>query len=86
MWDEMMAMLTKTIDSVKIFHKYYDLPTHTAQKWSFPSGISSVNVTKSAKIINGKLYFLCSVISQPAIICSKLTMETLEQGKKYVQS
>ena len=24
--------------------------------------------------------------SQPAITCSKLTMETLEQGVKYVQS
>ena len=24
--------------------------------------------------------------SQPAIICSKLTIETLEQGVKYVQS
>ena len=26
------------------------------------------------------------VLSQPAITCSKLTMETLEQGVKYVQS
>ena len=26
------------------------------------------------------------VISQPAITCSKLTIETLEQGVKYVQS
>ena len=25
-------------------------------------------------------------ISQPAITCSKLTIETLEQGVKYVQS
>ena len=24
--------------------------------------------------------------SQPAIVCSKLTIETLEQGVKYVQS
>ena len=27
-----------------------------------------------------------STASQPAIICSKLTIETLEQGVKYVQS
>ena len=43
----------------------------TAQKWSFPLRISSVNVTKSAGIcgfghidwknLNGKLHFLCSV-------------------------
>ena len=26
------------------------------------------------------------VITQPAITCSKLTIETLEQGVKYVQS
>ena len=26
------------------------------------------------------------IISQPAITCSKLTTETLEQGVKYVQS
>ena len=27
-----------------------------------------------------------TTISQPAITCSKLTIETLEQGVKYVQS
>ena len=27
-----------------------------------------------------------NVITQPAITCSKLTIETLEQGVKYVQS
>ena len=27
-----------------------------------------------------------NVASQPAIACSKLTIETLEQGVKYVQS
>ena len=26
------------------------------------------------------------VIAQPAFICSKLTIETLEQGVKYVQN
>ena len=29
---------------------------------------------------------LFGIISQPAITCSKLTIETLEQGVKYVQS
>ena len=34
------------------------------------------------------LYFskIGSVASQPTIICSKSTVETLEQGVKYVQS
>ena len=30
--------------------------------------------------------FQWSVTPQPAITCSKLTIETLEQGVKYVQS
>ena len=30
--------------------------------------------------------FLLSNITQPAFTCSKLTIETLEQGVKYVQS
>ena len=37
------------------------------KKWSFPLKISSVNVTKSAftdEILNGKLHFLCSVITE----------------------
>ena len=32
--------------------------------------------------IKGKIH----TYSQPAITCSKLTIETLEQGVKYVQS
>ena len=30
--------------------------------------------------------FFRELLTQPAIICSKLTIETLEQGVKYVQS
>ena len=34
-----------------------------------------------------RLVFICQTqITQPAITCSKLTIETLEQGVKYVQS
>ena len=28
----------------------------------------------------------CTIFTQPAFTCSKLTIETLEQGVKYVQS
>ena len=31
-------------------------------------------------------FVLGNPLIQPAIICSKLTMETLKQGVKYVQS
>ena len=33
--------------------------------------------------LNGNVF---SELTQPAIACSKLTIETLEQGVKYVQS
>ena len=36
-------------------------------------------------IKNSHLYKIL-IITQPAITCSKLTIETLEQGMKYVQS
>ena len=32
------------------------------------------------------MYYKVKYITQPAIACSKLTIETLEQGVKYVQS
>ena len=32
------------------------------------------------------LFIFCRVITQPAFTRSKLTIETLEQGVKYVQS
>ena len=39
-------------------------------------------------IFSGKnlVYFSLIITSQPAFTCSKLTIETLEQGAKYVQS
>ena len=36
---------------------------------------------RTLKVIKGK-----SLLTQPAITCSKLTIETVEQGVKYVQS
>ena len=32
------------------------------------------------------IHFLCIILSKRAFNCSKLTIETLEQGAKYVQS
>ena len=37
-------------------------------------------------MLNGNGSKKTKVTSQPAITCSKLTIETLEQGVKYVQS
>ena len=36
--------------------------------------------------ISGENAHLVTLLSQPTITCSKLTIETLEQGVKYVQS
>ena len=37
-------------------------------------------------LFKGSLLIVVSLSSQPAITCLKLTIETLEQGVKYVQS
>ena len=36
--------------------------------------------------INLKFFYMLEGTSKPAITCSKLTVETLKQGVKYVQS
>ena len=42
---------------------------------------------EKAEIFNSSFVKECSLIkTQPAITCSKLTTETLEQDVKYVQS
>ena len=52
---------------------------------SFKNGQSKICGRQPLK--NLKWYGLIKqTISQPAITCSKLTIETLEQGVKYVQS
>ena len=62
-----------------IFRKISSFILHevfcTAQKWSFPLRISSVNnlVTFTVEILNGKLHFLCRVVSARNI----LTLSTL---------
>ena len=43
------------------------LDINTAKKWCFPLRISLVNVTFTEEILNGKLYFLCSVINAALI-------------------
>ena len=37
-------------------------------------------------LIEKNLFLRYSIETQPAITCSKLTIETLEEGVKYVQS
>ena len=45
---------------------------------------AATNISSSRK--NFKLKFSQYFLSQPAFTCSKSTIETLEQGVKYVQS
>ena len=44
--------------------------------------------TNPLRILVLRAHVICSTkeLSQPEIICSKLTEETLEQGVKYVQN
>ena len=44
------------------------------------------NIVKMVPFKNHEEKFVKVNPSQPAITCSKLTIETLEQGLKYVQS
>ena len=87
-----MLQLSVTVDLCR--QKLLD-----TQKRSLPKKVSFVN---TRKIIKGANHFLCSMktcrdvfrtlskvyngASQRAFICSKLTIETPEQGVKYVQS
>ena len=64
--------------------------------WPNPQETADL-ITFTEESLNGNLHFLYSYtvlkscrskmnLTQPAITCSKLTIETLEQGVKYVQS
>ena len=54
---------------------------HTVVLW-FYEGVMSLKQNQQ-KLINQDLV---QIKSQPAITCSKLAIETLEKGVKYVQS
>ena len=47
--------------------------------------IQSINLRVSASVFPARNFFSMPLTSQLAITCSKLTIETLEQGAKYVQ-
>ena len=55
---------------------------------NYPYFYTGVSVVISSKVYSNFFSTLSSKMqaSQPAITCSKLTIETLEQGVKYVQS
>ena len=61
------------------------IPCPKGQK---PSSTEKMRTTPNLLMTSWKILLTPSkiVISQPAITCSKLTIETLEQGVKYVQS
>ena len=71
------TIIAKTLRAKMLFHKFYCIKfegsDQTLLRYSSVVGIYLVS---------------CSPVyqSQPAITCSKLTIETLEQGVKYVQS
>ena len=59
-------------------------------KYCFLTNVpSSLNFTNQEIRYNLRIHFLFykqTFLTQPAFTCSKLTIETLEQGVKYVQS
>ena len=60
---------------------------HYTKKWSFPLWISSVNVTQSEEILNGKLHWRISDIKKAAWVKTKRGQVTFSLVKKadYIQ-
>ena len=56
------------------------------EKISFMGSGEKVFKSLNNSIVRRCEFLWCNVLSQPAIACSKLTIETLEQDVKYVQS
>ena len=56
--------------------------------WCFIIEFEQVNVGRSMFLRTLSIFILmgAKVTTQPVFTCSKLTVETLEQGVKYVQS
>ena len=61
-----------TIINVRTINKEAGKRNKSKEKWRQDSGVKKIVSQKS--------------IVQPAFTCSKLTIETLEQGVKYVQT
>ena len=57
-------------------------------KWNFQVfiNIEKYNVLFKIRKYYIRIIFVLMAISQPAFTCSKLTIETLEKGVKYVQN
>ena len=57
-------------------------------KWNFKVfiNIEKYNVLFKIRKYYIRIIFVLMAISQPAFTCSKLTIETLEKGVKYVQN
>ena len=56
----------------------------TLWKWSFFKIIADLKALHSISWVKSPVFELET--TQPAFTCSKLTIETLEQGVKYVQN
>ena len=76
-----------TNTSVNIEHISHFFPVFLLLTWSMClfAGIAVVSVLLTLKMILSADQVYEDIL-QPAITCSKFTIETLEQGVKYVQS
>ena len=57
-----------------------------SKSFQLESSFGQLTVKRRIQISVKHLKRIRELLTQPAIICSKLTIETLEQGVKYVQS
>ena len=60
-----------------------EIASFFSKTWYFKENLNSMQIRKNKKHLENKLQ---QITTQRAFTCSKLTIETLEQGMKYVQS
>ena len=56
------------------------------KNWIWPTKFSEHFLLEMSHLVTCSTSMKWKVTSQPAFTCSKLTIETLEEGVKYVQS
>ena len=91
---ELFAKIVNSFQRLTIFAKSAIFDIRLRSEYASEVGLRSRIPGKKtgSRIMNTTMISLCwsklqiKVSTQPAFTCSKLTIETLEQGVKYVQS
>ena len=86
MLNENGELILKDKDVVDTFNEYFESIVESLDLYKWESEISDLVLNDSNQDYLDITIRKYDKHSQPAFTCSKLTIETLEQGVKYVQS